>query len=82
MPAYEYECAACEQHFERRQKMSDPPVSVCPACGGKVKRLVSGGAGAISKASGSSPSEPMGCGMGGACCAMGGGCCGDMACEN
>ena len=83
MPAYEYECAACSHHFERRQKMSEPPVSVCPDCGGSVKRLISGGAGAITKASGSSPAaERIGCGMGGGCCGQGEGCCGDMACEN
>jgi len=83
MPAYEYECAACNHHFERRQKMSDPPVSLCPECGGSVKRLISGGAGTISKGSGrSSPVEGMGCGLGGGCCRQGDGCCGDMACEN
>lgn len=84
MPAYEYECAACSHHFEQRQKMSDTPVSTCPDCGGSVKRLISGGAGAISKGSGqSSAAERMGCGMGGgACCGDGGGCCGNMACED
>jgi putative FmdB family regulatory protein len=81
MPAYEYECAACSRHFERRQKMSDAPVSICPECGGSVKRLISGGAGAISKGSASSSSaESMGCGAG-ACCGMGGSC-GEMGCEN
>jgi len=83
MPAYEYECAACRHRFERRQKMSDAPVSVCPVCGGSVKRLISGGAGAISKGTGgSSVAEAMSCGMGGECCGMNGGCCGDMACED
>lgn len=82
MPAYEYECAACTHHFERRQKMSDAPVSVCPDCGGSVKRLISGGAGAISKGSGgSSTAERMGCGRGGSC-AESGACCGNLACEN
>jgi len=83
MPAYEYECAACSRHFERRQKMSDPPISECPECGGgKVKRLISGGAGAITKGrTHSAPSTPSACGMGG-CCGQNGGCCGDMACEN
>ena len=37
MPAYEYKCAECSHHFERRQKMSDPPVSACPECGGNVE---------------------------------------------
>ncbi len=80
MPAYEYECAACSHHFERRQKMSEAPLRDCPECGGSVKRLISGGAGAISKGS-SGSSEKMSCGMDGACRAMGGGCCGEMGCE-
>ncbi len=83
MPAYEYECAACDHHFERRQKMSEAPVSLCPECGGNVKRLISGGAGAITKGSDSSFSaERMSCGLGGGCCGQSGGCCGEMGCEN
>jgi putative FmdB family regulatory protein len=83
MPAYEYECAACSHHFERRQKMSDPPISVCPDCGGNVKRLISGGAGAISKGSGTSNSGARSaCGFSGACCGQGDACCGNMACED
>ena len=84
MPAYEYECAACSHHFERRQKMSEAPVASCPECGGSVKRLISGGAGAITgKGSGSSAmAERMGCEMGGACCGESGGCCGEMGWEN
>ena len=41
MPLYEYQCAACEQRFERIQKFSDPPVDTCPSCGGKVRKLLS-----------------------------------------
>ena len=41
MPLYEYQCAACEQRFERIQKFSDPPVETCPSCGGKVRKLLS-----------------------------------------
>lgn len=83
MPAYEYECAACSHHFERRQKMSDAPLSACPECGGSVKRLISSGAGAITKGSAHAIQDARpACGMGGACCGSSGGCCGDMACEN
>ena len=49
MPTYEYECRACGRKFELRQAMSDPPLKVCPECGGEVRRLVSGGAGFIIK---------------------------------
>lgn len=41
MPLYEYQCDACEERFERIQKFSDPPVDVCPSCGGTVKKLLS-----------------------------------------
>jgi putative FmdB family regulatory protein len=32
MPIYEYVCADCEHTFETLQKMSDAPLTVCPAC--------------------------------------------------
>ena len=41
MPLYEYQCEACEQRFERIQKFSDPLVDTCPACSGKVRKLLS-----------------------------------------
>jgi putative FmdB family regulatory protein len=41
MPLYEYECKSCSRRFERIQKFSDPPVEVCPACGGAVRKLLS-----------------------------------------
>lgn len=41
MPLYEYQCEACDGRFERIQKFSDPPVEVCPSCGGAVKKLLS-----------------------------------------
>jgi len=33
MPIYEYRCTACAAELEKLQKMSDPPLQVCPACG-------------------------------------------------
>lgn len=41
MPLYEYQCDACAHRFEVIQKYSDVPVSVCPKCGGAVKKLLS-----------------------------------------
>lgn len=70
MPAYEYRCDACETRFEQRQKMSDAVLEACPQCGGHVQRLISGGAGAITR--GSSQASGPQCGMGGPC---GGGAC-------
>jgi len=52
MPTYEYACNACGLRFERRQAMTEPPMEICPECGGRVRRLISGGAGFIVKKSG------------------------------
>lgn len=41
MPLYEYQCDSCGHRFETIQKFSDPPVDVCPSCGGGVKKLLS-----------------------------------------
>ncbi len=41
MPTYEYQCGKCKKNFEYFQKISDPPITKCPDCGGPVKRLVS-----------------------------------------
>ena len=42
MPLYEYECEAENgRRFEIIQKFSDEALTVCPSCGGKVRRLIS-----------------------------------------
>lgn len=41
MPVYEYECPTCEKVFEVQQRMSDAPLTACPDCSGKVKKIVS-----------------------------------------
>jgi len=41
MPLYEYECERCGHVFEAIQKFSDPPITVCPKCGGPVHKLQS-----------------------------------------
>lgn len=54
MPTYQYKCDACGHEFEEFQKMSDHPIDTCPKCGdtGRVRRLISGGAGILFKGSG------------------------------
>ena len=52
MPTYEYRCSECNHEFEEFQAISDPPVTICPSCGGKTERVISGGAGLIFKGSG------------------------------
>ena len=32
MPIYEYRCSACGKELEALQKLSDPPLTACPAC--------------------------------------------------
>jgi putative FmdB family regulatory protein len=41
MPVYEYECNGCRKVFEMQQRIADAPLSVCPECGGNVKKLIS-----------------------------------------
>lgn len=41
MPIYEYKCLGCDRHFEKMQKVSDPPPETCETCGGKVEKQIS-----------------------------------------
>ena len=52
MPTYDYKCNQCGHDFELFQSMSEDHIKKCPECGGKVRRLVSGGSGLIFKGSG------------------------------
>lgn len=53
MPTYDYECDACQHHFEAFQTISEEPLKKCPECGKKkLRRLFGAGAGLIFKGSG------------------------------
>lgn len=41
MPVYEYECNGCDKVFEIQQRLADAPVTICPDCGGEVRKLIS-----------------------------------------
>ena len=41
MPIYEYECESCGDVMEHWQKLSDPPMTACPSCSGKVHKVIS-----------------------------------------
>lgn len=41
MPIYEYECRRCSRRLEIMRRMSDPPLTECPECGGELRKLVS-----------------------------------------
>ena len=52
MPTYDYKCLDCKRTFEIVQRMTESPKRKCPKCGGRVKRLIGGGAGILFKGSG------------------------------
>jgi putative FmdB family regulatory protein len=41
LPLYEYQCKKCHSLTERIQKFSDPPLAVCPHCGGELEQVLS-----------------------------------------
>lgn len=54
MPTYHYVCPKCDHDFEVfTQRISDSPkTKKCPACGGRARRQISGGAGFLFKGEG------------------------------
>jgi putative FmdB family regulatory protein len=52
MPTYEYECGKCRHRFEAFQSITAAPLRKCPACGGRIRRLLGTGAGVIFKGGG------------------------------
>jgi putative FmdB family regulatory protein len=52
MPIYTYRCENCGVQFERRQKFSDEPLSVCPECEKESLRKVYLPVGIVFKGSG------------------------------
>ena len=51
MPYYQYRCNDCENEFEKRQRMSDDPLTECPVCNGRIRRVVNS-VGVVFKGSG------------------------------
>jgi putative FmdB family regulatory protein len=41
VPTYQYACTVCEERLEAVQKFSDDPLTECPACGGRLRKLFS-----------------------------------------
>lgn len=41
MPIYEYQCESCGKYFEIFQKISDPPLTECKFCKGRLNKLIS-----------------------------------------
>jgi putative FmdB family regulatory protein len=42
---YEYQCDACGHAWEAQQRLADPALTLCPACGADRARRLVGGAG-------------------------------------
>jgi putative FmdB family regulatory protein len=41
MPTYEYECQQCHERVEAVQKFTDAALTVCPHCGGELRKVFS-----------------------------------------
>jgi putative FmdB family regulatory protein len=41
VPTYQYTCTECGEPLEAVQKFSDEPLTVCPACGGRLRKVFS-----------------------------------------
>ena len=41
MPTYSYRCRACNEAFDIQQAFTDDTLTVCPACGGELRKLFS-----------------------------------------
>lgn len=51
MPTYQYACTECAEQHEVVQKFSDDPLTQCPACTGKLRKIFSA-VGVVFKGSG------------------------------
>jgi putative FmdB family regulatory protein len=41
VPTYEYACTSCGEQLEVVQKFTDDPLTVCPSCGSKLRKVFS-----------------------------------------
>jgi putative FmdB family regulatory protein len=68
VPTYSYACTACDHRFDAVQAFSDDSLTVCPECGGRLRKVFSavgvvfkgGGFYRTDSRSGSSASVPAG----------------------
>ena len=51
MPTYQYRCTECGEPLEAVQAFTDDPLTVCPACGGRLRKVFSA-VGVVFKGSG------------------------------
>lgn len=41
MPIYEYQCESCDKLTEAIQRLDEPVLTICPHCGGPLRKLMS-----------------------------------------
>jgi len=41
VPTYQYACTECGEQLEKVQKFSDDPLTVCPNCSGRLRKVFS-----------------------------------------
>jgi putative FmdB family regulatory protein len=41
VPVYEYECTECGERLEVRQSFTDDPLTECPVCSGRLRKVLS-----------------------------------------
>ena len=41
MPTYQYACTECDHRFDAVQSFSDPSLTECPVCDGKLRKVFS-----------------------------------------
>jgi putative FmdB family regulatory protein len=62
VPTYGYKCGECCYAFERKQRYDEEPVTVCPNCEGKCRRVIHASPvifkGGGTSASSNKPSQP------------------------
>ncbi|MDF3293841.1 FmdB family zinc ribbon protein [Streptomyces silvisoli] len=51
MPTYQYQCTECGEPLEAVQKFSDPALTECPSCQGRLRKVFSA-VGVVFKGSG------------------------------
>ncbi len=51
MPTYQYVCTDCAEPLEAQQSFTDDPLSVCPTCEGRLRKVF-GAVGVVFKGSG------------------------------
>jgi putative FmdB family regulatory protein len=39
LPTYQYRCTACDHAFEQFQSFTDDALTVCPECGGRLRKV-------------------------------------------